>query len=299
MQGGDEPIMPELPEVETVRRGLAKVMEGRRIAGVTVRRRDLRRPLPSGFEDALIGRTVTSLDRRAKYLLIHLDDGTVLIVHLGMSGRMVIDPAGEAEGSAALVGDFVHPVAALEGGKHEHVVFTVGNGTKIRFSDPRRFGLMDLSTEETLSTHPLLAGLGPEPLDDAFDGPALAARLAGKKTPIKAALLDQRVVAGLGNIYVCEALFASGLSPRRSAHTVQGARADRLVAALKKVLVDAIAAGGSTLRDHVAPSGEIGYFQHSFRVYGREGEPCPVCGRAIERIVQSGRSTFLCSACQR
>jgi formamidopyrimidine-DNA glycosylase len=287
--------MPELPEVETVRRGLAAVMEGRPITGVTVRRRDLRRPLPAGFEAALTGRTVTSIGRRAKYLLLHLDDGTVAIVHLGMSGRMVIDPAGEAE----MAGDFVHPAASLEGGAHEHVVFSVGNGTMVRFSDPRRFGLMDLATEETLSSHPPLAGLGPEPLDEAFDGPALAARLAGKHTPIKAALLDQRVVAGLGNIYVCEALFAAGLSPRRSAHTVRGARADRLVAALTKVLVEAIAAGGSTLRDHVTPSGEIGYFQHSFKVYGRAGEPCPGCGRPIRRIVQSGRSTFLCSACQR
>ena len=285
--------MPELPEVETVRRGLAAVMEGRPIVDVLVRRGDLRRPLPEGFAAALTGRTVTRIDRRAKYLLFHLDDGTVVIAHLGMSGRMVIEQAENTEGAGA----FVHPSVA--GGKHEHIVFSVGNGTQIRFSDPRRFGLMDLATEETLSQHPLLASIGPEPLDDAFDGAALATRLSGKRTPIKSALLDQRIVAGLGNIYVCEGLFEAGISPRRGAHTVQGERAKRLMRAIKIVLLAAIEAGGSTLRDHVAPSGEIGYFQHNFKVYGREGEPCPSCARPIHRLVQSGRSTFFCSRCQR
>jgi formamidopyrimidine-DNA glycosylase len=285
-EGAKKKNMPELPEVETVRRGLAAVMEGRPITGVVVRREDLRRPLPAGFAAAVGGHTVRSVDRRAKYLLFHLDDGTVVIAHLGMSGRMVIEPAA------------AHPTNEANG-KHEHIVFSVGNGTRIGFSDPRRFGLMDLATEDTLASHPLLAGIGPEPLDDAFDGAALAARLAGKHTPIKAALLDQRVVAGLGNIYVCEALFEAGISPRRSAHTVQGARADRLVRAIKRVLLAAIESGGSTLRDHVAPSGEIGYFQHNFKVYGREGAPCPTCGQPIRRLVQSGRSTFFCSRCQR
>lgn len=286
--------MPELPEVETVRRGLAAVMEGRPIVDVLVRRGDLRRPLPEGFATALIGRTVTAIDRRAKYLLFHLDDGTVLIAHLGMSGRMVIEQAVDAcsPGAFALA-------AGAAGARHEHVVFSVGNGTQIRFSDPRRFGLMDLASEETLAGHPLLASIGPEPLDEALDGAALAARLAGKHTTIKSALLDQRIIAGLGNIYVCEGLFEARISPRRSAHTVQGGRADRLAQAIKRVLLSAIEAGGSTLRDHVAPSGEIGYFQHDFNVYGRQGEACPSCGQAILRIVQSGRSTFFCSRCQR
>lgn len=285
--------MPELPEVETVRRGLAAVMEGRPIVDVLVRRGDLRRPLPEGFADALTGRTVKTIDRRAKYLLIRLDDGTVVIAHLGMSGRMVIEQADETGSPGA----FALPSVAA--GKHEHIVFSVGNGTQIRFSDPRRFGLMDLSTEETLADHPLLALIGPEPLDESFDGQALAVRLAGKRTPIKSALLDQRIVAGLGNIYVCEGLFAAGLSPRRSAHTVQGKRAELLMQSIKTVLLSAIESGGSTLRDHVAPSGEIGYFQHNFKVYGREGEACPSCTQPIQRLVQSGRSTFFCSRCQR
>jgi len=285
--------MPELPEVETVRRGLAAVMVGRPIVDVLVRRGDLRRPLPEGFAAALTGRTVTAIDRRAKYLLFRLDDGTVVIAHLGMSGRMVIEQASESETS----GPFTR--SGVTGGKHEHVVFSVGNGTQVRFSDPRRFGLMDLATEDNVTDHPLLASIGPEPLDDTFDGVALAARLAGKRTPIKSALLDQRIVAGLGNIYVCEGLFAAGLSPRRSAHTVQGGRADRLMRSIKSVLLAAIEAGGSTLRDHIAPSGEIGYFQHNFKVYGREDAPCPSCAQPIHRLVQSGRSTFFCSRCQR
>ena len=291
--------MPELPEVETVRRGLAAVMEGRPITQVTVRRRDLRRPVPADFAERLTGRTVTALDRRAKYLQFHLDDGTVMLAHLGMSGRMVIEHPEDA--APEQPGAFAHDISAgiLAGGKHEHVVFAVGNGTMIRFSDPRRFGSMDLTTEEGLADHPLLRHLGPEPLDDALDGPALAGLLAGRRTPIKSALLDQRLIAGLGNIYVCEALFDARLSPRRGAHTVGKARAGRLVAAIKAVLLRAIEAGGSTLRDHVAPSGEIGYFQHSFHVYGREGEPCPACAAPVRRIAQGGRSTFFCPSCQR
>jgi formamidopyrimidine-DNA glycosylase len=276
--------MPELPEVETVRRGLAKAMEGRRINQVVVRRTDLRRPLPENFSEALTGRTITQLARRAKYLLIHLDDGTVVLAHLGMSGRMVIEQGTDAEVPAR---------------KHEHIAFAVGNGTVIRFSDPRRFGLMDLSTEEGLSTHPLLASIGPEPLGDDFNGAMLAARLKGRKTPIKSALLDQRIVAGLGNIYVCEGLFMAGVSPRRSAHTIGPVRAERLVVETKQVLRDAIEAGGSTLRDHVTATGEMGYFQHNFKVYGREGELCPTCKKPVKRIVQAGRSTFFCASCQR
>ncbi len=277
--------MPELPEVETVRRGLAAVMEGRRLAGVTVRHGDLRRPLPDGFAERLEGRSVVRIGRRAKYLLLELDDGGVLLIHLGMSGHVLIDPAGAAERTP---------------GKHEHVVFEVDNGTRICYSDPRRFGLMDLIDGGAMDEYPLLAHLGPEPTGDDFTGPVLAARLKGRHSPIKAALLDQRLVAGLGNIYVCESLFRAGISPRRSAHTVQGGRADRLAAAIREVLAAAIKAGGSTLRDHVAPSGEIGYFQHSFKVYGCEGAPCPTkgCGAAIGRLVQSGRSTFFCSRCQ-
>lgn len=283
--------MPELPEVETVRRGLATVMEGRPFTRVHVMRPDLRFPLPIGMADALQGRVVTRLDRRAKFLLVHCDDGTVLIIHLGMSGRMLIEPASEraASGSELVIG------------KHEHVIFEVGNGALVRFIDPRRFGMMDLTDEKNLHSHKMLTNLGPEPIGEEFTGPVLAERLKGKRTPIKSALLDQRVVGGLGNIYVCEALFMAGLSPRRLAATVQGRRADRLVQAIQEVLAAAIEAGGSTISDHAAPSGEIGYFQHSFKVYGREGEKCPGCNcdGAIRRLVQSGRSSFYCAVRQR
>ena len=289
--------MPELPEVETVRRGLSAVMEGRRITAVDVRRRDLRIPLPEEFADALVGRTVVKLGRRAKYLVIEFDDGTVVLAHLGMSGRMLIDHP-EA-GASDEIGRYAHESGA--GAAHEHIVFEVGNGTLIRFRDPRRFGLMALTRTDDLATHKLLAGLGPEPTGPEFTADVLARALAGKKTPIKAALLDQRVVAGLGNIYVCESLFQAGISPRRMAASVQGKRAARLVDAIHDVLDKAIEAGGSTLRDHVAPDGEIGYFQHSFQVYDREGVPCPncTCGGTVRRIVQSGRSTFYCPKRQR
>ena len=277
--------MPELPEVETVRRGLSAAMEGRSVRRVRVNRADLRRPLPDRFACRLSGRTVRHVGRRAKYLLVELDDGTVLLVHLGMSGRMSVAPGG----------------ADLPAAPHEHVVFELSDATRIRFEDPRRFGLMALIGAGELAAHPLLAHLGPEPTGAGFTGPALAGRLRGKRTPIKAALLDQRVVAGLGNIYACESLFTAGLSPRRSAATVAGRRAAALAAAIRRILAEAIAAGGSTLRDHAAPDGEIGYFQHRFKVYGREGAPCPGCdcGGAIRRIVQSGRSTFYCPARQR
>ncbi len=279
--------MPELPEVETVCRGLAPALVGRRFLRVEARRPDLRIPLPPDLSARLEGRRVERIARRAKYILVHLDDGTVLIVHLGMSGRIYI-----AEGAGPP-------------GRHDHVIFTVEGGVEVRFNDARRFGLIDLAAADGLDRHRLFAGLGPEPLSNEFNGPALAAALKGKATPIKAALLDQRVVAGIGNIYACEALFDAGLSPRRKAATVQGGRAERLAAAIRDVLERAIAAGGSSLRDYVQPSGELGYFQHQWSVYGREGEPCPGCDcdRArtggVRRIVQSGRSTFLCATRQR
>jgi len=288
--------MPELPEVETVRRGLAEAMEGRRIERVEVRRHDLRIPVPDDFADRLLGRTLEKLGRRAKYLVGEFDDGTVLLAHLGMSGRMVIETPDQR---AAAPGGFAHDPGGHHA--HEHIVFHVGNGTLIRFSDPRRFGLMTLTDRAGFPDHKLIRHLGPEPTGPEFTGPVLAARLEGKNTPIKAALLDQTVVAGVGNIYACEALYEAGLSPRRKASTVQGVRADRLARAVRKVLAEAIAAGGSSLRDHVTPTGELGYFQHSFKVYGRTGEPCPGCdcGQAVRRIVQSGRSTFYCARRQR
>lgn len=276
--------MPELPEVETVRRGLAPVLEGSRIVRVRARRPDLRRPLPDDFAGRVEGRRVLSCGRRGKYLLIHLDDAQVLIVHLGMSGRILI---------------FRESPPPLDA--HDHVIFETDGGVTIRYNDQRRFGLMDLSPADNLDSHPLLAGLGPEPLGNAFGGRILAQRLAHRSSPLKSALMDQSVVAGLGNIYVCESLFRAGLSPRRKAGTVGPVRARRLADAIRRVLGEAIEAGGSSLRDHRQPSGELGYFQHAFAVYGREGEPCPgcTCGGAIRRIVQSGRSTFYCPLRQR
>lgn len=275
--------MPELPEVETVCRGLEAALRGRRLARVEVRRADLRVPFPAGFAERLTGRRVTAIRRRAKYMLWAFDDGQVLIGHLGMSGRMVIGGA-----------------APPPPGRHDHVLFVTDDGGHVVFNDQRRFGLMLLDHQDTLEHHPLLAGLGPEPLGNGFDGPTLSAALAGRHTPIKAALLDQRVVAGLGNIYVAEALFRARISPRRQAYTVAGARAERLVPAIRAVLEEAIAKGGSTLRDYVQATGELGYFQHEFAVYDREGEACRSCQRGlVRRIVQANRSTFYCAACQR
>jgi len=278
--------MPELPEVETVVRGLRPKLEGHRLAQVEQRRPDLRFPLPENFAARLQGRRVERIVRRAKYMLLHLDDGQVLLCHLGMSGRMVIVQRGRKGERPPL-------------DRHDHVVLVTDAGAEIRFNDARRFGIMDLVAAEALEAHPLLRDLGPEPLGNDFNGPALAAALKGKRTPIKAALLDQQVVAGLGNIYVCEALFFAGLSPRRLAYTVQGNRAEKLAAAVRQVLARAIDAGGSSLRDYVQANGELGYFQHEWAVYGREGEPCRGCGAAIKRTVQSGRSTFYCSRCQK
>ncbi|MEE8188025.1 MAG: bifunctional DNA-formamidopyrimidine glycosylase/DNA-(apurinic or apyrimidinic site) lyase [Kiloniellales bacterium] len=279
--------MPELPEVETIVRGLRPTLEGRRLVRVIQRRADLRFPLPEDFAKRLTGRRVERLGRRGKYILVHLDGGEVLLCHLGMSGRLVLNGDG----------------AAL--GPHDHVIFLTDRGAEIRFNDVRRFGIMDLVPEAALHGHRLLEGLGPEPLSNDFNGPVLAARLKGKRTPIKAALMDQRVLAGLGNIYVSESLYFAGLSPRRQAYSVQGRRAERLAAAVRDVLTRAIEAGGSSLRDYVQADGELGYFQHEWAVYGREGEACPDCtcdlakSGGIRRIVQSGRSTFYCPARQR
>jgi formamidopyrimidine-DNA glycosylase len=283
--------MPELPEVETVARGLAAAVEGKRILRAQARRPDLRFPLPPDLSARLEGRRLERIGRRAKYMLLDLDDGTVVILHLGMSGRLLI-----------LNGAAEPPEPP---GKHDHVIFDFEGGCQVRFNDVRRFGMLDLCAADALAQHPHLRDLGPEPLGNDFNGPALAAALKGRRTPIKAALLDQRTVAGLGNIYVCEALFRAGLSPKRIAATVQGKRAEALAAAVKSVLNDAIASGGSSLRDYVQPSGELGYFQHQWAVYGREGERCPGCDcdpaktGGIRRIVQSGRSTFYCSRRQR
>jgi formamidopyrimidine-DNA glycosylase len=283
--------MPELPEVETVRQGLVPVLEGRKFARVIQRRGDLRFPLPAKFAERLTGRRVEKLTRRAKYILAHLDGGEVLIMHLGMSGRFSIE--------GAKVGRFAH--ATPEAGKHDHIVFETDQGARVTFTDHRRFGMMDLFKAAEQATYKYLAELGPEPLSEAFSPGSLDAALKGKRTPIKAALLDQRVVAGLGNIYVCEALFRAGISPKRMASTISGERSRKLVAEVKAVLRAAIKAGGSSLRDYKQTNGELGYFQNSFLVYDREGEKCPKkgCGGVVKRIVQSGRSTFYCPACQR
>lgn len=293
--------MPELPEVETVCRGLAGVLEGRRLARVQVRRKDLRIPFPPRLAETLTGRKVEKIRRRAKYILMDLDDDQVLIVHLGMSGRMVVDKSGAPPG------------------RHDHVILTTEAGDEIRFNDPRRFGLMTLASRDGLAAHKLFRHLGPDPLTPEFTPAALSAALKGRKTSIKAALLDQRIVVGVGNIYACESLYRAGISPTRKAGTVAGDRAGRLVPAIKAVLKEAIAAGGSSLRDHVQPSGELGYFQHAWKVYGREGESCACCGAAakgaaakgtsakagrnkgkgiVKRITQGGRSTFYCASCQ-
>ncbi len=275
--------MPELPEVETIRRGLALKVSGRRIVRAELRRPDLRRPFPPLLERRLTGARIGALARRGKYILLELDDDGILLLHLGMSGRIT---AGAANGEDA---------------RHDHVVLTLDDGTVVRFNDARRFGLLDYLRRGEEARHPLLAGMGPEPLEPGFDGPYLARALDGKMTSIKAALLDQRIVAGLGNIYVCEALYRAGLSPRRLAGTVAGTRAAKLAAAIRAVLREAIEAGGSSLRDYVQADGELGYFQHRWAVYGREGEPCPgcTCAEGVRRIVQSGRSTFFCARRQR
>jgi len=293
--------MPELPEVETVRRGLMPVLQGAVIETAEARRPDLRWPLPENFAERLTGRRVEAVGRRAKYLLADLDGGEVLIVHLGMSGSIRIE--GESEQSARGVFHFPRSTAV----PHDHVVFGLSSGVTITFNDPRRFGAMLLVPYDRLQEHPLLRSLGPEPLGNSFDAVHLARACAGKRTSLKAALLDQKIVAGLGNIYVCEALHRAGLSPRRLASTLATkagaptARAEALVRAIRDVLREAIHAGGSSLRDHRQVNGELGYFQHAFRVYDREGKPCPTrhCRGTVSRIVQGARSTFFCPSCQR
>lgn len=280
--------MPELPEVETVRRGLDQHLTGRIIARAEARRPDLRWPLPPDLVQVLTGARVVGLRRRSKYILADLADRGSLLLHLGMSGRMLIE--GESQG------DLHRDPAILP--RHDHVVFWNDQGTRITFNDARRFGMVDLVAPG--AAHPLLAHLGPEPLSDDFTPAALAAAFAGRRTPVKAALLDQRIVAGLGNIYVSEALFRAGIDPRRLAGQLTLAEIAPLVGHIRAVLDEAIAAGGSSLRDHRQATGELGYFQHSFRVYDREGAPCPNgCGAVITRIVQSGRSSYFCPHCQR
>lgn len=271
--------MPELPEVETVRRGIARVLEGKRIVRVTVHRRDLRWPIPADFEARLTGATVTAVSRRAKYALIHIDRHDVALVHLGMSGRIRLDPESPET--------------------HDHVEFVVDDGHRLVFNDARRFGSLDITQEANLMHHPLLRRLGPEPLGNDFNGPVLEEMLKGRRSSIKAALLDQQVVAGLGNIYVCEALFLARIHPSRIAGDIKSKSVHALAQAIRDVLARAIEVGGSTLRDYVQVDGELGYFQHEWRVYGREGEACRICSGGISRIVQSNRSTFLCATCQK
>ncbi len=283
--------MPELPEVETVRRGLTSAMEGVVIERVEVNRPDLRWPFPDRMADRLSGKRVNRLWRRSKYILIDLSSGETLLIHLGMSGRMIVsgDPLGQ----------FVHNHPAPA--KHDHVVFHMANGARVTFNDPRRFGAMDLLATDAADQHKLLMSLGPEPLGNDFHEDHLISAFRNKNTPVKSALLDQRIVAGLGNIYVCEALFRAGVSPRRKAGQVSKKRVAALVPVIRQVLQDAIEAGGSSLRDFRQADGELGYFQHRFDVYGREGEPCRTngCNGSIQRITQSGRSSFYCAQCQR
>lgn len=281
--------MPELPEVETVRRGLLPVLEGRVIARAEARRPDLRWPLPPDLVQVLTGARVVALRRRSKYLLAELDRGGAMLLHLGMSGRLLIE--GDAPG-------IYHRDPAILP-RHDHVVLTTDQGVTITLNDARRFGMVDLIRDG--ADHPLLMTLGPEPLGPDFTGDYLAFRFAGKKSPVKTVLLDQRIVAGLGNIYVSESLHRAGIDPRRAAGRIGAARLHALACHIRDVLHEAIAAGGSSLRDHRQASGELGYFQHSFRVYDREGAPCPApsCTGSIRRIVQSGRSSFFCPVCQR
>lgn len=280
--------MPELPEVETVRRAIAPVLEGKVLDRVVVRRRDLRRPVPPGLERRLSGRRVTAVGRRAKYLLIHLDDGCVLLLHLGMSGRLMVLPR-----------------PAPPPGAHDHVDLETADGQVVRFRDARRFGLVDLIEAGGLADHGLLQGLGPDPLANSFDGQVLADRLKGRVGAIKPLLMNQGIIGGLGNIYACESLFRAAISPRRTARTVRGGRAEKLARAIRGVLAEAVEAGGSSIRDHLLPDGKRGYFQHHFAVYGRAGAACPGChcdlarSGGIKRLVQAGRSTFYCPHRQR
>ena len=292
--------MPELPEVETVRRGLEPTMTGAQFVWVEQRRKDLRFPFPDRFVERLEGQTVIGLGRRAKFLLADLSSGEVLIMHLGMSGRFTV----AADDKQAAIGAFVHDQGGVSA--HDHVVFHLSNGARVTYNDPRRFGSMDIVPRDVLAHSRHFRAMGIEPLGNALDGTVLAALFKDKKTPLKAALLDQSLIAGLGNIYVCEALHRANLSPERLAGTIASvnsghtASSDALATAIRDVLNEAVAAGGSTLRDFAQTDGSLGYFQHNFRVYGREGALCPKsgCGGTVERIVQSGRSSFFCRMCQ-
>ncbi len=300
--------MPELPEVETVRRGLAPVMEGARIERLLLTRPDLRFPFPEGFAELVEGREILSLGRRAKYLLIELDNGLTIVSHLGMSGSFRIESRNEAETPGETPGEFHHPRS--KDGKHDHVIFHLTRGadkTRVIYNDPRRFGFMHLVRRADIDLYPAFAGLGPEPTGNALSADYLASRFEGKTQPLKGALLDQKLIAGLGNIYVCEALWRSHLSPLRAASTLVNKKGkpkpalEELTRHIRDVIADAIAAGGSSLRDHIQTDGSLGYFQHSFSVYDREGHACrfPDCRGTVERITQSGRSTFYCAACQK
>lgn len=294
--------MPELPEVETVRRGLAPVMTGAKIISVDQRRPDLRFPMPDRFTERLQGRTIIAVARRAKYLLLDLDDGMTLTMHLGMSGSFRVEK--ETEG-AFVPGTFHHERSGAA--THDHIVFHLSGGARVTYNDPRRFGFMELIPRAELTDHPLFNKLGIEPLGNELDADLLAELFKGRKAPLKAALLDQRLIAGLGNIYACESLHRARLSPKRAAGTLAGKAgkptpaAARLASDIRAVLEEAIRAGGSSLRDHKQTDGALGYFQHNFRVYDREGEPCPTpdCNGVVKRIVQSGRSTFFCPKCQK
>ena len=283
--------MPELPEVETVLRGLAPVLEGRTIVKAKVNRPDLRWPFPENMAGRISGQKISKLWRRSKYILADLSSGESLLIHLGMSGRILI--------SGDPLGTFVHDHPAAQ--KHDHVVFDIDNGARVTFNDPRRFGAMDLLSTDGADHHPLLRDIGPEPLSNAFNETYLIERLKGKKSAIKSVLLDQKIVAGLGNIYVCEALYRAGISPKRLAGKTAEKRLAALVPIIRQVLDEAINAGGSSLRDFRQADGELGYFQHSFNVYGREGLPCVTdgCDHVVQRIVQSGRSSFYCKNCQK
>ena len=275
--------MPELPEVETVMRGLMPVLVGHTINRADVRRDGLRWPFPADFAKRLTGAKITHMTRRAKYILVALDTHESLIVHLGMSGRVFIDESG-----------------ALPAGKHDHVVLDISNGVRILFNDPRRFGALDLLGSATINQHRLLASLGPEPLGNGFNADYFAQQLRGRKAPIKSAMLDQKIVSGLGNIYVCEALWRAGIAPQSHSGTLTATQITSLTGHIRDVLTEAITSGGSSLKDYRQTNGELGYFQHSFAVYGREGAPCikPECTGEITRIVQSGRSSFYCPNCQ-
>ena len=278
--------MPELPEVETTCRGLAKVLEGRELVNVQLFRQDLRFPFPENLKESLLGKKILRVLSKAKYLCLFLDNDLVLVMHLGMSGRMIIRSLID---SPSL---------------HDHVIFDTHDGVRVFFNDPRRFGLLTLMRSGEMDSHKLFKKLGPEPLEENFTGEVLSEALKGRNTSIKSALLNQQIVCGLGNIYVCEALFRAGISPRRIAKSIKGVRAQRLVSSIKDVLSEAILAGGSSMRDYLQPSGELGYFKYSWNVYGRNGELCVCCMKLgldilIKKITQSGRSTFYCSRCQR